>query len=156
MSVNIMVFDKSKAPAEPHAFLEWFRQKSEWTADRDYNEIQGASKPLTDFFLTLVQEYPPMNGSHAPSEEALAQNPALENRLIDYTIDADLIYMGIAYSVEDAVFDRIEALAYQYGLGYFDMVSIHPDRETVIPVPQESKPGKPQKKGFFARLFGSR
>ena len=50
MSVDILVFDKSKAPTEPMEFLKWFYKKSQWTSDRDYNDIKGTSQPLVDFF----------------------------------------------------------------------------------------------------------
>jgi len=118
MSVDILVFDKSKAPTEPMEFLKWFYKKSEWNSDRDYNDIKGTSQPLVDFFMELVKEYPSMNGEFAPTDDELENNPELENKLIDYTIDDDLIYMGVAYSVSDEAFDKIEDLAYKYGLGY--------------------------------------
>ena len=31
MSADLMVFDKSKAPAEPMEFLKWFYEKMAWT-----------------------------------------------------------------------------------------------------------------------------
>ena len=46
MSANLMVFDKSKAPAEPMEFLKWFYEKTAWTSDRDYYDIKGASPEL--------------------------------------------------------------------------------------------------------------
>ena len=45
-----MVFDKSKAPAEPMEFLKWFYEKTAWTSDRDYYDIKvkvpGTITPL--------------------------------------------------------------------------------------------------------------
>lgn len=159
MSADLMVFDKSKAPTEPLEFLKWFYKKSEWDSDRDYFDTKGTSKLLTDFFMELVKEYPAMNGEYAPTEEELENDPELESKLIDYTIDDDLIYMGIAYSVSEDAFERIEALAYKYGLGYYDMFEVHLDKDTVIRIPQISReklnePEKQNKKGFFSKLFG--
>ena len=71
MSVDILVFDKSKAPTEPMEFLKWFYKKSEWNSDRDYNDIKGTSQPLVDFFMELVKEYPSMNGEFAPTDDEL-------------------------------------------------------------------------------------
>ena len=159
MSVDVLVFDKSKAPTEPMEFLKWFYKKSEWSSDRDYNDIKGTSQPLVGFFMELVKEYPSMNGEFAPDDEEFENDPELESKLIDYTIDDDLIYMGIAYSVPDEVFDKIEDLAYKHGLGYYDMVNVHLDRETVVKIPQISRdelnsPDNKKNKGFLSKLFG--
>lgn len=159
MSVDVLVFDKSKAPTEPMEFLKWFYKKSEWSSDRDYNDIKGTSQPLVDFFMELVKKYPSMNGEFAPDDEEFENDPELESKLIDYTIDDDLIYMGIAYSVPDEVFDKIEDLAYKHGLGYYDMVNVHLDRETVVKIPQISRdelnsPDNKKNKGFLSKLFG--
>ena len=100
-----------------------------------------------------------MNGEFAPDDEEFENDPELESKLIDYTIDDDLIYMGIAYSVPDEVFDKIEDLAYKHGLGYYDMVNVHLDRETVVKIPQISRdelnsPDNKKNKGFLSMLFG--
>ena len=78
MSVDILVFDKSKAPTEPMEFLKWFYKKSEWNSDRDYNDIKGTSQPLVDFFMELVKKYPSMNGEFAPIDEEFENDPELE------------------------------------------------------------------------------
>ena len=102
-----------------------------------------------------------MNGEYAPADEEFENDPELESKLIDYTIDDDLIYMGIAYSVSDEVFDKIEELAYKHGLGYYDMFNVHPDKETVIKIPQISRDelnnsGTKKNKGFLSKLFGKK
>jgi len=117
------------------------------------------SQPLVDFFMEFVKEYPSMNGEFAPTDEEFENDPELESKLINYTIDNDLIYMGIAYSVSDETFDKIEELAYKHGLGYYDMFNVHLDRETVIKIPQISRdglnrPDNEKNKGFLSKLFG--
>lgn len=164
MSVNILVFDKSKAPTEPMEFLRWFHAKAQWNADRDYNDIQGTTQPLADYFLELVKEYPSMNGKYAPSDEDLERDPELEIKMIDFTIDDDLIYMGVSYSADGEVFDRIEELAYKHGLGFCDMFFIYSDKETKVRLPQispedtnkQAANDPPKKKGLFARIFGKK
>ena len=74
-----------------------------------------------------------------PTEEEIENNPELESKLHDYAIDDDLIYMGFAWSEADKACERVEELAYQYGLGYFDMFNVYLDRETVIEIPQISR-----------------
>lgn len=139
MSADLLVFDKDKAPTEPMEFLKWFYQKSDWDSNRDYMDIKGTSQPLVDFFMEIIKEYPMMNGIYAPTEEEIENNPELESKLTDYTIDDDLIYMGFAWSEADKACERVEELAYQYGLGYFDMFNVYLDRETVIEIPQISR-----------------
>jgi hypothetical protein len=159
MSVDILVFDKSKVPTEPMEFLKWFYKKSEWNSDGDYNDVKGTSQSLVDFFMELVKEYPAMNGEFVPTDEKFENDPELESKLIDYTIDDDLIYMGIAYSVSDNTFDKIEELAYKHGLGYYDMFNVHFDRETGVKIPQISRDELnshdiKKNKGFLSKLFG--
>lgn len=166
MSLDLLVFDKSKAPSEPMEFLRWFHKKAEWKADRDYSDIKGTDQPLVDFFMEMIKTYPAMNGPYAPSDEEFEQDPELEDSpyLTDYCIDEDLIYMAFAYSVADG--DFVQKLAFKYGLGFFDMFFMYLDEDTKIPVPQLSpaetlkEPGqqeaKEPKKGFFARLFGKK
>ena len=100
MSANLMVFDKSKAPAEPMEFLKWFYEKTAWTSERDYYDIKGASPELVNFFMEIIREYPAMNGPFAPSDEEMKKiedNPEQESRLTEYNIDDDLIYSGLSF-----------------------------------------------------------
>lgn len=158
MSADLMVFDKSKAPTDPIEFLKWYYTKSTWQSDRDYLDTKGPSQPLVDFFLEIIKEYPSMNGPYAPDMEQIDNDPELESRLTDYTIDDDLIYMGFAWSVADEACDLVEELAYKHGLGYYDMINIHLDHDSVIKTPQISRDelNKRENKknvGFFSKLF---
>ena len=76
MSANLMVFDKSKAPAEPMEFLKWFYAKTAWTSDRDYYDIKGASPELVNFFMEIIREYPAMNANliEYPKESVKKKN----------------------------------------------------------------------------------
>lgn len=80
-----------------------------------------------------------MNGPFAPSQADLDNNPELESKLTDYTIDEDLIYMGFAWSQAEEAEKIVTKLAYKHGLGYVDMFNIHFDENTSVLVPQISK-----------------
>ena len=67
MSLDLLVFNKTKAPSDPMEFLKWFHKKAEWKADRDYNDIKGTDQPLVDFFMEMIKTYPAMNGPYAPT-----------------------------------------------------------------------------------------
>ena len=161
MSANLLVFEKEKAPKQPIAFLKWFYTKAEWGAERDYNDIVGTSQKLIDFYFELKEVFPPMNGKYAPDDATIEADPGLEDRLTDYCIDDDLIYMAFAWSVADEAKDKVKELAFKHDLGYFDMFNVHLDEDTIMEIPQISREeideysdeDKP-KKGFFSRLFG--
>ena len=123
-----------------------------------------AAATLLSWAAFAEEEESTVEGEYMSSMEdvvvqELSNSDELENKLIDYTIDDDLIYMGIAYSVSDEAFDRIEELAYKHGIGYYDMFNVHLDRETVIKIPQISRdelnnPNNKKNKGFLSKLFG--
>ena len=113
----------------------------------------------------MVKICPAMNGPYAPTEEEFEADPDLEDSplLTEYNIGEDLIYMGFSYEAPPEVFEQLEELAYKHGLGFFDMVNIHPDAETQIKVPQISKDqmdkgiteeAPKKKESIFKKLFG--
>ena len=167
MSLDLCVYNKEKAPADPVEFLKWFYERTLWDTERDYYDIKGTDQKLVDFFLEMVKICPAMNGPYSPSEEELEADPDLEDSplITEYNLGEDLIYMGFSYDAPEEVFEQLEAIAYKHGLGFFDMFFMHPDAETKIKVPQISReqlekgvteePSKTkEKKSFFKRLFG--
>lgn len=119
MSYDLMVFEKSKAPADAAAFLAWYGEQTEWGGDYDCNDISHASPNLQKFFQQIRTIFPPMNGAFAPSDEALMNEPELEERLCDYCIGEDSIYLSLAYSVADRAYDIVRRAAYFAGVGFF-------------------------------------
>lgn len=54
-----------------------------------------------DFFTEIVREYPAMNGPCTPPDEEMEKiedNPELESRLTEHTVDDSLIYGGCLVS----------------------------------------------------------
>lgn len=129
--MDVLVFDKSKAPKSSIEFGEWFEEKSKWSEERDYFDIKGTTKPLVDFFMELNQIFPEMNGPYSPTEEEINNNPDIELRLADYTIGSDLIYIGFPWSLAEEANDKVRELAFKYGLWYSDMVNIYWDKNNI-------------------------
>ena len=159
LSADLLVFEKNKVPTEPIEFLKWFYKKSKWESDRDYYDIEGTSENLINFFMEIKKEYPEMNGPYALSDEEIINHPELESKLTDYTIDEDLIYMGFSWSVSEKAYESVQALAYKYNLGFFDMFNLYLDKDTIIEIPQisheefEKRVSLTDKKSFLLRLF---
>ncbi|MDE7477747.1 MAG: hypothetical protein K2M91_07330 [Lachnospiraceae bacterium] len=120
MSYDLVVFEKSKAPVEAAKFLAWYEKQTEWGGDYDYNDISHASPDLQKFFHKIRTSFPPMNGAFAPSNEELSGRPDLEERLCDYCIGEDMIYLSLAYSVADRAYELVKRAAYFTGVGFYD------------------------------------
>ncbi len=119
MSYDLAVFEKSRAPAEAQRFLAWYAKQTEWDGDQDYSDITRASLDLQRFFHQIRLIFPPMNGTFAPSDEELSARPDLEERLCDYCIGEDIIYLSLACSVADSAYDLVKRAAYFAGVGFF-------------------------------------
>ena len=119
MSYDLMVFEKTKAPTNPTEFLNWYQKQTEWNDDCDYNDSSHASEKLQKFFHKIKDIFPPMNGPLSPSNKELSENPDLEERLCDYCIGNDLIYLSLAYSVSGRAYDIVKRAAYFTGVGFF-------------------------------------
>ena len=119
MSDDLVVFEKSNVPMEVTKFLEWYEEQTEWGSDYDYNDISHASLNLQQLFAKIRIIFPPMNGKFAPSDEELTDKPDLEERLCDYCIGKDIIYMSFAYSMADRAYNLVKRAAYFTGVGFF-------------------------------------
>ena len=99
MSYDLIVFEKTKAPTNPTEFLKLYQKQK--------------------FFHKIKDIFPPMNGPLSPSNKELSENPDLEERLCDYCIGEDLIYLSLAYSVSGRAYDIVKRAAYFTGVGFF-------------------------------------
>lgn len=119
MSYDLVVFEKKNAPADAEGFLAWYQEQTQWGGDCDYNDISHASSGLQKFFHEVRKIFPPMNGALSPSNEELMNKPELEERLCDYCIGDDIIYLSLAYSVADTAYGIVKRAAYFAGVGFF-------------------------------------
>ncbi len=69
MSLDLCVYNKQKAPADPAEFLKWYYDRTSLEGDRDYYGIRGTDQKPADLFLEMVKICPAMNGPYASSEE---------------------------------------------------------------------------------------
>ena len=82
-------------------------------------EISSVSERLQAFFHSVRDIFPPMNGSFAPDDKMLSENPSMEKYLCDYDIREDMIYLAFSYSVSEFAYHTIKRAAYFAGVGFF-------------------------------------
>ena len=111
MSYDLMVFEKSKAPEGEKDFLSWYREQTEQVEEHSYDNPSVSSPALQEFFYILKDIFPPMNGASAPDSERLEKERGLEERLGDYCIGRDIIYLSFSYSVAEQARDIVRRTA---------------------------------------------
>lgn len=136
MSYDLMVFEKTKAPATKKEFIQWYEKQTEWEEEHDYQTISISSPALQNWFMEMKETFPPMNGEYAPSIESIDEDENLERHTVDYSIGYDIIYAAFSWSVVDEAYELMRSLAKKHNVGFFDVSSdkgdiILPD-ETMI------------------------
>lgn len=121
MSYDLMVFEKTKAPNKKIEFIQWYEEQVGWKEDHNYDSIEVTSANLKNWFMDMMQVFPPMNGEFAPSDDEIENDEDLENHLSDYCIGRDVIYISFAWSVAEEAYDTMLKLALKHDVGFFDV-----------------------------------
>ncbi|MCI8692048.1 MAG: hypothetical protein HFH91_04775 [Lachnospiraceae bacterium] len=121
MSYDLMVFEKTKAPANRKDFMAWFEKQVEWGEDHDYASIHVSSPALQNWFMEMKETFPPMNGEYAPDPELLDEDENLESHTVDYCIGRDVIYAAFAWSAAEEAYELMRELAEKHGVGFFNV-----------------------------------
>lgn len=108
-----MVFDPSVAPTDREGFLAWYGQQTRWAEGHDYNDPNTCSPPLNAWFMSMIREFPPMNG---PLRSESAEAPWVTS----YSIGRSIIYIAFAWSVAERAYHATFDAAKAEGLGFFD------------------------------------
>jgi len=121
MSYDLMVFEKSKAPATKKEFMTWYNELTEWAEDHSYNDISISSPALEKWYREMLTFFPAMNGPDAASDEEIdADEESGESRISDYCIDRDAIYVAFAWSQAKNAYNKVTELAKKHDVGFFD------------------------------------
>ncbi len=130
MSYDMMVFDASVAPREAAAFIAWFERQAEWGEDHDYDDPVVSAPALQAWFAAMAAEFPPLNGPLSNDDDERPE-------VTDYSIGKHVIYGAFAFSVAERAHERVQRLAYEHGVGFFDVSDdgaiVYPDGTTLIP-----------------------
>jgi hypothetical protein len=127
MSYDLMVFRKEAAPTSRSAFMDWYKNQTEWSEPHGYDDPTNTSPKLRDWFMEIIKTFPAMNGPYASDDDE-------ENDfLTDYSVGNDVIYIGFSWSVAEKAYDAVLELAEKHGVGFFDVSSDNGD--IFFPVP---------------------
>lgn len=117
MSYDLVMFEKSKIPADPSGFSDWYHQK---TKCDDAEDLSSASEKIQEAFHMLRTIFPSVNGPFGISDDALAENPQIEKYICDYNIKEDMMYLCFSYSISGFAHDTVKRAAYFSGVGFYD------------------------------------
>ncbi len=123
-----MVFEPSLAPKRHDAFLEWYRDQTEWGESHDYNDPKVAAPRLAAWFSEIIETFPPMNGP-------LRSDDVDDPRVTDYSIGSAVIYAAFAWSEAEAANREMRRLADKHRVGFFDVSG---DAEIIFPTGEDS------------------
>lgn len=123
MSYDLMVFEKAKAPATRKEFMAWYQKQTEWSEEHDSQTIRISSPALQNWFMEMIEKFPPMNGEYAPNLDPLDEAEAedLERHLVDYCIDRNVIYAAFSWSVAEEAYEEMRRLAQKHQVGFFNV-----------------------------------
>jgi hypothetical protein len=120
MSYDLMVFNKEAAPRTRIDFMKWYEVQSEWTEEHGYDDPKNTTTELRNWFLEMIQTFPPMNGPYAVDD---IDNPSTS----DYCIGKDVICVAFAWSLAGQAYEKMIELAEKHGVGFFDVSSDNGD-----------------------------
>lgn len=103
----LTAFDPALVPhGDIQDFLYWYDMTTEWVEDRDYDSIEGTSKPLAQWYQDLSAEFAPVvDGATGTTR---------------YIIGSDCVYARFADHYADEAFERARAVASRLGLGTYE------------------------------------
>jgi hypothetical protein len=99
MSYDILAFTPNVVTDEN--FLAWWGKQATWSEHHPYDDPTATTPALEAFYEELAQLFPPMNGTDAPTNVELENDPDLESRLADYSIGSDLVYASFAWTAAE-------------------------------------------------------
>ncbi|MGN6268608.1 MAG: hypothetical protein ACTHM0_01790 [Sphingomonas sp.] len=126
MSYDLMVFDPEEAPHDRAAFLEWYKQTTEWSEGHSYDDPNNTTLGLRNWFDDIRRTYPPMNGP-------LATDDYDNLKVTDYSIGHHAIYAAFAWSEAEEAYPVVRELTVKHAVGFYDVSGDEGDGEIHFP-----------------------
>jgi len=132
-----MVFNKDAAPKTRTDFMQWYEFQTEWTEEHSYDNPENTTKELREWFIQMIKTFPAMNGPFASEDYD-------NDKLSDYCIGKDVIYVAFGWSVAEQAFKTMIELAERFGVGFFDVSSdngiiLFPENGKLKPIDSPNK-----------------
>jgi hypothetical protein len=112
MSYDLVVFEPCEELRERSTFLNWYEGRTDWKDGLDYSDPSNATPALQEWYRTMIETFPPLNGPDRPQDMSLC--PA------DYSIGHDIIYVGFSGGRGSFAYETMFRLASAYGVGFFN------------------------------------
>ena len=118
MSYDLMVFKTKSAPNTEVEFKDWYHEQTKWSEGHSYDDPENTCAELKDWFLEMIKIFPAMNGPYAKPDVN-----DKDDRVTDYCIGRDLIYICFSWSEADEAYNNTIQFAKKYQLGFFEVSS---------------------------------
>lgn len=119
-----MVFSREAAPKTRKEFMHWCKKQTEWSEDHDYSDPAVTSADLRNWYMEMIENFPPMNGPFSNEEDD-------SSYVTEYNVGFEVIYMAFAWSVEKEAYSAVIKLAEKHGVGFFNVS--HDNGEILFP-----------------------
>lgn len=120
MSYDLAVFDPRDELRDRTNFDGWYDARIEWDDGLDYNNPANASTRLQAWFHDIRKTFEPMNGPLSRNEAGEQE----EDRLADYVIAQDIIYIAFSWSDAELAHAKVKELAAKHAVGFLDASSM--------------------------------
>lgn len=117
MSYDLMVFEQKKVPKTKLEFMEWYHKLAQWEEGHSYDDVSICCPELQGWYQEMLKTFPAMNGPDYSADF----DDEMENRLTDYCIAKDAVYIAFAWSTAELAYETVVSLARKHGVGFFDV-----------------------------------
>ena len=113
----VLAFDINVAPKNRNEFLEWKEKQMEWKEDHDYNNINISSDNLKNWYMDIINTFPPINEDMEKYDEEFEK---IENNeyLTEYSIGKNIIYSVFNWIKAEEAFDLVKMLSKKHRIGF--------------------------------------
>jgi hypothetical protein len=120
MSYDLAVFDPKPELKHRTEFDNWYDERTEWEDEIDYNNPENTSPRLQAWFHEIRKTFEPMNGPLSRADAGEKE----EDRLADYTIARDIIYVAFSWSDAELAHAKVKELSAKHAVGFLDASSM--------------------------------
>jgi len=117
IDLYIFIFDINIIPKNRNEIIEWYKEKVKWKEDHDYKNINISSNILINWYMEIVNEFPPMNDEIEDDDkfEEIKNN----NCYTEYYIGKQFIYSIFTWTKAEKALEIVKILSKKFNVGFF-------------------------------------